>query len=117
MSHLGCRITPMTRAGLLNPKQEEILFGLLDQGPEKSDRPDHRPELAEDLHRHIEDGLRPYRPEPPDDPYLAIRKNDISTVLDCEARWQATRIWDGWSVEKLVGALVHRAIDLHRNVD
>jgi hypothetical protein len=98
----------------LNPKQMEILC-LLNKGPERVPSPEFRRDLAADLHARIEDALRPHQPLPADEDEgdrLMVRKNDITTVLDCEARWLASE-WDGWSVDKLVGIVVHRAIEQH----
>lgn len=101
----------MSSIEALNPKQREILIGLLGKGPTPIPRSRCRSDLAAELRARIEDALRVYQPDSPAEP-LYVRKNDITTVLDCEARWLAAK-WDGWSIEKLIGIVVHRAIEQH----
>jgi hypothetical protein len=99
-----------TCAGL-NPRQQEILEGLLGQGSGRA-RPAFRADLALDLHAHLERSLAPSRPDPPHDT-LGVTKHDVAGVLGCEVRWQGEQGFDGWSVEKLAGTVVHRAIEQH----
>lgn len=96
-------------AELLNPKQLELLHGLLGQG-DKGARPEHREDLALDLHAYIESELEPHQPDMRGE-ILSVGKYDLTGILDCESRWQASKGFDGWTADNLVGVVVHRAIE------
>lgn len=93
----------------LSPKQLEILHGLLGQG-DRGARPEHRADLALELHAYIEGKLEPHRPATTGKT-LSVVKYDMTGILDCESRWQATKGFDGWTVDNLVGIVMHRAIE------
>jgi hypothetical protein len=101
----------------LNPAQRQVLDAL---AASPRDRPVFDHGLGPELRARLEDGLGPLVPvlDTLGIDQLWVSKHKLGSVLGCEVRFLAEEEigFDGWTVPRARGTVVHRAVELSMNV-